>query len=476
MHSSSGTTRVDQDDGLVRPKVVVIAGSTGVGKSDVAAMLCRWHDGIVVSADSVQAYEGVEIGANKPTADERRETPHLLVDVVSSRSPYNAADWRRDALRAIRGLLLMPTEGDRDAQNGTSEGYVNDATGSHSVESAIREARRAKGYPEDQPLLPVVVGGTMMYLQWLVHGIPDAAKPSAAAAERAATTMSDFEASEDWMGAVACLMQEADDPSQAAILKQQVDKLSGRDWYRLRRILEVAYTMKESKQQEGDANDVDPWERLYTGERSGGLMDLGCDVRCFFLCPSDRMDHTRVIDERCEDMIRRGLLKETADLAVAGHLPDMVTKAIGYRQALEYLSRNDATICDEPSFHGFLDAFTTATRRYARKQMLWFRKDPTFVFVPVDVVKPKSDRILEAATEIDRMIRMSRDDYDLERTSNEGVSEQTRRLTELQAKKMKTYQFQRYVLRAGSSELASSLTDADECTRRFQLNTPSDHP
>lgn len=454
--------------------VLVIAGSTGVGKSDVAALLCRWHDGMVVSADSVQAYEGVDIGANKPTAEERRETPHLLVDVASSRSPYNAADWRRDALRAIRSLL-QPARDD-DARNGTSEISTNDAAGTHSnIELAIREGRSVKGYAENQPLLPVVVGGTMMYLQWLVHGMPDAAKPSPTAAERAATVMNDFEASEDWTGAVACLMQEASDPRQTSILQQQVDKLSGRDWYRLRRILEVAYTIKESQQLESDTKDTDdPWERLYSGERTGGLTDLGYDVRCFFLCPSDRMNHTRVVDERCEDMIRRGLLKETAHLAGSGQLPDMVTKAIGYRQALEYLSRRDASDGDEPSFHDFMDAFTTATRRYARKQMLWFRKDLAFVFVPVDVVKPKSDRVLEAAIEIDRMIRMPRDEFDFERTSNESISEQTRRSTELQAKKMKTYQFQRYVLRAGSDELASALAEADECTRRFQSAMPHD--
>jgi tRNA dimethylallyltransferase len=193
------------------------------------------------------------------------------------------------------------------------------------------------------------------------------------------------------------------------------------------------------------------------------------------LCPSDRMDHTKVVDERCEDMICRGLLKETTDLAVSGKLPDMVTKAIGYRQALEYLSRQDATDRDESSFYAFLDAFTTATRRYARKQMLWFRKDPTFMFVPVDVMKPKSNRVLEAAIEVDRMIRMPRDEYDLERTANESVSEQTRRSTELQAKKMKTYQFQRYVLRTGSDELAAALAEADECTRRFQSDVFTDH-
>jgi tRNA dimethylallyltransferase len=53
-------------------------------------------------------------------------------------------------------------------------------------------------------------------------------------------------------------------------------------------------------------------EKLYSGERQGSLSSLGYDVRCFFLCPDDRMSHTKVIDKRCEQMIQRGLLEETA--------------------------------------------------------------------------------------------------------------------------------------------------------------------
>ena len=78
--------------------VVVIAGPTGVGKSEIAAKLCTECQGMIVSADSVQVYRGVQIGANKPTKEERAEVPHLLVDMVDASDQYNAADWRRDAL------------------------------------------------------------------------------------------------------------------------------------------------------------------------------------------------------------------------------------------------------------------------------------------------------------------------------------------------------------------------------------------
>ena len=84
-----------------RPLVVVIAGPTASGKSDVAAEICD----VIISADSVQAYRGVDIGANKPTAAERQRTPHLLVDVADAAMHYNAASWTRDALFCIKNIV-----------------------------------------------------------------------------------------------------------------------------------------------------------------------------------------------------------------------------------------------------------------------------------------------------------------------------------------------------------------------------------
>ena len=68
------------------------------------------------------------------------------------------------------------------------------------------------------------------------------------------------------------------------------------------------------------------------------------------------MDHFKTVDQRCEQMLQRGLLKETASLYVKGLLPDdsQVTRAIGYRQALEYLQRKEATNDDHDSLANFI--------------------------------------------------------------------------------------------------------------------------
>jgi len=116
--------------------------------------------------------------------------------------------------------------------------------------------------------------------------------------------------------------------SLGPLFARWVRKLPGRDWYHLRRLLEVAYTISSSKI--GHSNDCDgdgegarseeEREReilrdltegeVYTGLRSRSLSDLGYDVRCFFLCPSDRMTHFHVVDERCERMLMSVLLRE----------------------------------------------------------------------------------------------------------------------------------------------------------------------
>lgn len=483
--------------------IAVLAGSTGVGKSDVAARLCDSRRGMVVSADSVQAYRNVQIGANKPTSDELRQTPHLLLDVAgcgdegndnNTSYPYNAAEWRRDALWSIR-RLLRPTAGYDEDDNDNDNDHNTNTTDAplrpdqkvrrEALRVVMEEARHMKGYSIDEPIFPVVVGGTMLYLQWLVHGQPDALKPSPHAAQRAATDLSHYQADGDWEAATQHVLHQG----PRHLLQTQINKLAGCDWYRLRRLLEVAYTVQERDKgspRSGHDNDDDTdtdgndkgsedhrlWERLYTGDRTGGLDSRPdeFDVRCFFLCPHDRWQHARIVDERCEDMVRRGLIQETTDLAVTGQLPDAVSKAIGYRQALDYLSRSNAQDNDEAAFLAFLDDFATATRRYARKQMLWFRKDPTFVFVPVDVSQPKAVRGDAAAAELDRLLSLSRGAFDAERLDPESSSAAMRQETERHAKGMKTYQFQRVVFQSGSTALAAAIREADECTRRYQAS------
>jgi len=568
-----------QEQQSYRPLVIVLAGPTAVGKSDVAAELCspaisldisQGHDlsfihaqqkinniidddigrkrtaatrGHVVSADSVQAYRGVDIGANKPTSQEMERTPHHLVNVVdpptdpSKAASYNAADWMRDARYVIRELTSFDGDVGDDDDEERAEGDGNDDAlmRRETIEKALSQSLGVSDSDEKTihttkpTILPVVVGGTMMYLQWLVHGRPDAIRPTEEAVERAADKINEFrreaedttaimasKSSSDSLGKSTekdeTIITDEDDESDVAAWKaastyvsslgpvftQRVDKLPGRDWYRLRRLLEVAYTIASknkptSQPSSAGANNNSEHEilqnltekQVYTGIRSGSLPDLGYDVRCFFLCPDERMTHFHTVDHRCEQMLMRGLLRETASLHASGGLPEesQVTRAIGYRQALEYLKRKDAKRNDHGALMGFMDVFSAATRQYGKKQMQWFRRDAEFAFIPVQMECEKGKRVGGAAKMIADMCKLSAVDFEAELSSSatnnvDGseesgggglpLSARTKLDNERQGKKMKFFLSKRVSLIDGSDDFLTVLAEADECTKQVQ--------
>lgn len=486
-----------------KPTIIVLAGATAVGKSKVAAILAGANNGVVVSADSVQSYKGVFIGANKPSMEERLKTPHLLIDLIDPRDPndiYTAADWRRDALYTIQKLLLLD-QGDHpirfnlydDDDEHRSSSREADQKRRSTIDQEISKIREIRGFSEDQPIPPIVVGGTMMYLRWLMDGEPDAFKPSSTAVAKARDTMAPYESVGDWEGAVQKVK------SIGESLVGRAEKLSRNDWYRVRRMMENAYTAQEMDEQkqkkrksgvledEGDSSVAAPnggddvnttLAQLYSGERRGGLKTLDAiDVRCFFLCPESRMTHLNVIGARCEQMICRGLLRETTDLALAGSMNKITSMAIGYRQALEYLARKNAQPRDMDAFLSFVENFAAATRNYSTNQLKWYRKDPEFVFVPVpehlDQIKD-DEACRGVAREIERLVQLPRDEFDnKERLAPDSNSTMAKEHTLLQRKGMRFFQFTRRVLSDDSPALFKALDVADLCTHDFsKMKTP----
>ena len=581
--------------------IVVISGPTATGKSDVAAKICRQQGvgdnrGIIVSADSVQAYRGVQIGANKPSHIERQQTPHLLIDIIDHTVPnYNAAEWREDALYCIQSLVTGREgvgEGVSNTHNDTiavdiATKTTNDeittpaavSTRRKDIEDSIKQARIKTGYtttaatttannnnnnnnnntsmsvPVPLPVFPVVCGGTMMYLQWLVHGRPDAMRPTPTAIIHAQqiiqgyqdNTNNNKDQKDTKNGSSDTIINDDDDDDDDAsssgsgsdgdydgavqyivtrfgpesVFAERIqNQITNGDWYRLRRTLEIALTVEEQEQEKPQietgrktketttTNDEGLVSSLFSGERQGSLESLGpYDVRCFFLCPDDRMKHTRIVDERCEQMLLKGLLEETTELSIAGTLPQMAERAIGYRQTLDYFTKNntnnqntatnnanDNEVIDDDdnddgsrteeeekaAFDTYLNDFATATRRYAKKQMSWFRKDKEFMFIPISLDKNKTDRIDAATTNINRLCTLSRTEYETELyggsdhdnasndTDGQFSSFKTKQRNQEQGKKMKFYTPERHLLIPGSKVYDDVLNKAIECRRRFR--------
>ena len=278
------------------PVLVIVLGPTAVGKSRVAVDLALRFDGEIVSGDSIQVYRGFDIGTDKPGPAERRGVPHHLIDIVDPEVQYTAADFVRDALAAADAI-----------------------------------AGRGR--------LPIVAGGTGLYLKALVEGLfPGAGRDPAV---RAAL---ETEAAAHGLDALFRRL-EAVDPVYAR-------KIRSRDRVRIIRALEVHMTT--GRPMSDHFRDTRP------PVEGRDVVRLGLEL--------DRATLRGRIDERVERMFARGLIDEVRGLLDRG-VPEgcPAFRALGYRHVLKHLrgeiGRDEAVTLTQ-----------IETRQYAKRQMTWFRK------------------------------------------------------------------------------------------------------
>jgi tRNA dimethylallyltransferase len=278
------------------PVLAVVLGPTAVGKSRVAVDLALRFGGEVVGGDSIQVYRGFDIGTDKPGPEVRRGVPHHLIDICDPEVQYTAADFVRDALAAARGIA---------ARGG----------------------------------LPIVAGGTGLYLKALLDGLFPG--PGRDPALREAL---EAEAREKGLD-VLYRRLEAVDPEYAR-------KVRDKDRVRIIRALEVhAATGRPLSDHFRDTRSP------VAGRR---VVRIGLKL--------DRETLVRRIDERVERMFARGLVEEVRGLIARG-VPASAPpfKALGYSRVLRLLAgeigRDEAVALTK-----------TDTRQYAKRQMTWFRK------------------------------------------------------------------------------------------------------
>ena len=294
-------------------RLVVLSGPTASGKSSLALALAREFPLEIVNADSLQVYRRFDIGTAKPTVAERAEVPHHLIDVADPDEPYDAGRYVRDAERAIGEI-------------------------------------RARGK------VPMLVGGTGMYIRALLRGLdPLPADPRVRE-----------ELSSRWeAGGGAALHAELAriDPGTSA-------KIHPSDRHRVLRALEIA------------AVGGIPPSRARAAWNSAGPRH-----ECLFLAVwPDRETLYRGIDARTEEMFRRGLLEEVGGLLAGGldrSLKPMM--ALGYRHAASHL-------LDGVPLSETIEAVKRDTRRYAKRQVTWLSSEPNLVhIVPGEASRPPSE-------------------------------------------------------------------------------------
>ncbi|KAL0443588.1 UNVERIFIED_CONTAM: tRNA dimethylallyltransferase 9 [Sesamum latifolium] len=226
-----------------------------------------------------------------------------------------------------------------------------------------------------------------------IYGKPDVPKASPEITSEVHSELADLQRMVIWDAAVQFVVK-AGDPG--------VQSLAANDWYRLRRRLEilkssgappsafqVPYNSFKEKLEssEIDASDI----KSSTSELNESTSkDLDYDFICFFLS-TQRLDLYRSIDLRCEDMLLDdGLLSEAKWLLDLGLLPNSnsATRAIGYRQAMDYLlmAREQGGWSSSKEFFSFLSEFQKASRNFAKRQLTWFRNEPIYQWI--DASKP----------------------------------------------------------------------------------------
>jgi tRNA dimethylallyltransferase len=279
--------------------LLVIVGPTAAGKSALALALAERLGGEIINCDSVQVYRGFDIGTGKVPPEERQGVPHHLLDLVEPEEDFTAGDFRREAEGALAAV-------------------------------------RARGN------LPIVVGGTGLYLRALLLGLFDG--PPRSTELRARLKGLAHRRGREFLHR---LLGRLDPPAAA--------RIHFRDTQKIIRAIEVCVLAHQ------------PVSAMQAQGRSGLR---GFRVIKIGLAP-ERAQLAERINARVSRMFERGLLEETrAALArspAARRLKPL--GALGYRQAC-------AGLREEISLEEAIRSTQAATRQYAKRQMTWFRREP----------------------------------------------------------------------------------------------------
>jgi tRNA dimethylallyltransferase len=278
-------------------KIIIICGPTAVGKTRAGIELAERAGGEIVSADSQQVWRGFDVGTAKPTPSELARVPHHLLDCVDPAEHFDAARFVAFAERAISEI-----------------------------------AARGK--------VPLVVGGTGLYLRMLVRGICGA-PPRDPDVRRAI----EAEVAERGVSAAHARLAELDSATAA--------KVAPNDRARIVRALEIfeltGIPASELRLQHG------------FGEQRYEALWIGLAI--------ERAELYRRIDERVDRMIAAGLPEEVAALRKRHGDGVQPFSAVGYREILAYL-RGEGTLEDA------VRLIKRNSRRYAKRQLTWFRAEP----------------------------------------------------------------------------------------------------
>lgn len=277
-------------------KVIVICGPTASGKTKLSIELAKKINGEIVSCDSMQIYKDMTIGTAKPTTEEMQGIKHYLIDYVSPETRYSVADYKKDAIKAIKEIL--------------GRGKV-----------------------------PIVVGGTGLYLESLIYGIE----------------YNEIEIDLEYRNELEKIEQEKGLQGLYEMAKkideEAIKKISANDKKRIFRVLEIYHSTGKTKT-----------ELEIESRKNGPEFDY-----VLFGIKMDREKLYERINKRVDLMIEDGLVEEVKQILNKYSEFPTAMQGLGYKEVVQYLNRQISK--DE-----MIEKIKMETRRYAKRQLIWFKK------------------------------------------------------------------------------------------------------
>ena len=305
----------------MKDKVIVIVGPTASGKTGLSIELAKRIGGEVISADSMQIYKDMNIGTAKVTEEEKDGIEHYLIDIISPEERYTVSNFKKDAEKAIKEIL-------------------------------------AKGK------VPIIVGGTGLYVNSLIYGIE----------------YQEMEYDEEYRNS---LMKKAETESglkelydeAVRIDPEAMKKIFPSDKKRIIRVLEIFKSTGKTKT-----------EQEILSRQNG----VPYDYKVFGIM-RDREELYERINLRVDLMIKQGLVDEVKSIYEKYKKFPTAMQGLGYKEVIWYLE-------NKISYDEMIELIKKETRRYAKRQMTWFRKTENIIWL--DAKEPIENSIERITKEL----------------------------------------------------------------------------
>lgn len=302
---------------MQKEKVIVIGGPTASGKTALSIELAKKINGEIISADSMQIYKEMNIGTAKPEKEEMQGVKHYMLDIITPEERFSVADYKIKAKKAIKEII-------------------------------------------EKGKIPIIVGGTGLYIEALIYEI-------------------EFLQIETDLNYRRELEQIAQEKGLNNLYEKAVkidpkamEKISANDQKRILRVLELYHQTGKTKTQLDSESRKEP----------------EYDYKLFAINMDREILYNR-INKRVDIMLQNGLVNEVKNIYEKYKEFPTAMQGLGYKEVVEYLE-------GKVSYEQMVEKIKMESRRYAKRQLTWFRKYENIIWIDgTDEVQKNIEKIIK---------------------------------------------------------------------------------